>query len=255
MSDEKTSEEWEIYPCHVDGSPASILLNLAFHNARPTGADTLYYVGLQILDHGEHGLGTNTEAESLMQVEAALVSAAAKMELTHVGRVRHDGDWQLAFYGATGLEPQLEEALIASLQGHERGYRIGSQADPDWRYYREFLTPSTTQLRWMLNRRVVQSLLEHGDELSQPRKVDHYLWFPTASERAAFENAAKELGFTVEDERQLDDEVERPFGAHIARVDPVELESIHEIVIELIALASHQGGEYDGWGAPVVRSE
>ena len=57
MSDEEAAEEWEFYPCQVEDAAASIFLNLAFHRMRPAGADSLYFLGLQILEPDEHGLG------------------------------------------------------------------------------------------------------------------------------------------------------------------------------------------------------
>ena len=44
-----------------------------------------------------------------------------------------------------------------------------------------------------------------------------------------------------------------PFGAQVYRTDAVELDHIHEVVMELVELAQAQGGDYDGWECGVVR--
>ncbi len=41
-------------------------------------------------------------------------------------------------------------------------------------------------------------------------------------------------------------------GLELKRLDPVVLEHIHQVVMQLKTLAEKYQGEYDGWGCPVV---
>ena len=43
-----------------------------------------------------------------------------------------------------------------------------------------------------------------------------------------------------------------PHTAQLVRSDPVTLKHIHVVVMDLVALASEHGGDYDGWGAPIA---
>ena len=239
-------EEWDFYYCRVDDAPASILLNFEYKDDHPADRDTLYYVGLEILEPGDHGLGINPDVDKLNAVEDAITSAAAAAGFTYVGRLRNQGDWQLTFYAAAGKEPELEGLVTAALD--DRGYRIGEKEDAEWGYYHEFLMPDAERWQWIMDRRVVAQLAEHGDRLEVPRPVDHFIGFEDAKSRDAFMAAARERGFTAEEGGSDGD----TFPVQLIRIDPVELDHIHDVVMELIELADEHGGDYDGWGAPIA---
>ena len=86
------------------------------------------------------------------------------------------------------------------------------------------------------------------------------MYFTDPAARDEFVKAAVERGF---EGRSTDGEDEgapadggagaRRFCAHLVREDPVDLAHIHEVVLDLRALAHEHGGEYDGWGCPVQR--
>jgi len=247
-------EQWEFYYCQVDDAPASIFLNLGYQEARPAGLDTLYFAGLEILEPGDYGLGVDSENTLLCELEDRISDATAKAGLCFVGRLRNDGDWQLTFYGPAGNEEELEQIVVRALGESERGYRVGSQADADWEYYEEFLLPDAERWQWIMNRRVVQSLADAGDDHETSRPVDHFVRFADAAHRDAFLAAAKARGFSGKAGPTKDD-AELPYTAALVRSDPVELEHIHEVVMDLIDLAEEHGGDYDGWGAPIAKRE
>jgi Family of unknown function (DUF695)/Regulator of ribonuclease activity B len=223
----------EFYPCRVDDAPASILLNLAYREERPSGRDTLYYAGLQILEPGDHGMGTGADVERLHAAEKAITSAAAKAGFVYVGRLRTAGDWQMAFYAAASRQDALEE-IVARERG-QRGYRIGSKEDAGWSYYDDFLMPEAERWQWTMDRRLVQQLAEAGDQHVVPRPVDHYVYFPDDAARDAFLAEVATKGFDAEATEATDDDASS--GAHLVRTDPVELHHIHEVAMELTALA------------------
>ncbi len=244
-------EEWDFYYCRVDDAPASIFMNFEYRESRPAGLDTLYYVGLEILEPGEHGLGDDDDVELLWKLEDTITTAAAAAGFTYVGRLRTGGDWQLTFYGAADRETVLEELVVSALSESERGYRIGSQEDAEWGYYEDFLMPDAERWQWIMDRRVVQQLEKSGDVLETPRPVDHFIGFPDADRRESFLAAAREKGFRAE-VGVTHESGENPFSAQLIRSDPVTLEHIHDVVMELIELAEEYDGDYDGWGAPTA---
>jgi regulator of RNase E activity RraB len=223
-------------------------VNFAFRGEKPDGADTLYYAGLQILEPGDHGMGVEPDAGKLRDLEDAITDSAAAHGFTFVGRLRNHGDWQLTFYGSQGREQELEELVVAALEGSDRGYRVGSKSDPGWSYYDDFLLPDAERWQWIMDRRVVEQLAEHGDHLETARPVDHFVEFSSAKQRDEFVAAARERGFAAE-EGESEDGVH---SAELVRLDPVTLEHIHRVVMELVELAEAHGGDYDGWGAPIA---
>jgi regulator of RNase E activity RraB len=248
--DETETGEWDFYYCRVDDAPASIFLNFAYQQERPA-LDTLYYAGLQMLDPAEHGMGGPKDAEALWALEDEITAGAAAAGFTYVGRLRNQGDWQLTFYAAAGKEAALEEIVVVALADADRGYRIGSQEDAEWGYYDEFLMPNAERFQWIMNRRVVQQLEGSGDQVETPREVDHFIHFADADARDAFARAAEALGFRAEPQ-DPDQTNNLPFGISLHRDDAVTLNHIHEVVMTLSDLADENGGDYDGWGAPVV---
>jgi hypothetical protein len=243
--------EWDFYYCQVDDAPASIFLNFALREARPSGLDTLHFVGLQILEPGDHGMGVEPDVAKLWDLEDKITEAAAAKGFTYVGRLRNGGDWQITFYAAGNRESELEQLVVDALAGADRGYRTGSKEDADWSYYDEFLTPDAERWQWIMDRRVVTQLAKAGDVHETPRPVDHFIGFPDAAARDAFMNAARERGFSAEagDTRDQD---ENPHTVQLVRSDPVTLQHIHDVVMDVVELAAAHGGEYDGWGAPIA---
>jgi hypothetical protein len=247
------NEEWDFYYCRVDDSPASIFLNLAYRSERPSGLDTLYYVGLQMLEPGEHGMGAEPDVKHLWDLEDKITEAAAAKGFAYVGRLRNQGDWQLTFYAAGNKEQELEQLVVDLIEESDRGYRVGSKEDASWSYFDEFLMPDDERWQWIMDRRVVTQLANAGDVHEVPRPVDHFIGFPDAAGRDAFMAAAREKGFSAEAGEPRDDRHELTYTAQLVRSDSVNLEHIHDVVMDVTELAAEHGGDYEGWGAPIAK--
>lgn len=253
MSDDgQVEDQWDFYPCHIDDTPASIFLNLWFEtNAPVTAVDTLYWLRIQMTDKAEHGMGSAAEAEILLPVEDHFTRRAQASGFVYVGRLRCDGRWQLIFYGPVDRLQALQ-ALSKGVEGLDgREVETGTKADADWNYYRDFLLPDAERRQWMQDRRIVEVLQGHGDPLRTPRRVDHWIYFPTADSRNAFLGAVVREGFAIEQTDDGDATVDVSFGARVHRIDVVELEHIHEVVMTLFRLAVQHDGDYDGWETSV----
>lgn len=250
MSDEdEDGDDWDFYPCVVDGRSASIFLNLRYEHSRPSSlADTLLWLRIYMLDPADHGMGSSVEGEALFPLEDAFIGDAAKLGLVYVGRLRNDGAWQLSLYGAAEQSDAFSAlARDADLGG--RRFESGSKPDRDWTYYQGFLMPDAERRQWMQDRRLIEVLEEQGDVHSIARSIDHCAYFPTPESRQAFVQDVMREGFALDG---TSDDAEA-FGAEFSRTDTVELEHIHEVVTKLVKLAEQHGGYYDGWGSPVEK--
>lgn len=143
--------------------------------------------------------------------------------------------------------------LERALDGHARGFRFGSQDDPEGECYSDFLYPPPERLQWIMDRRLVAQLQQHGDVLNAERPVDHFINFPEGVDVSAFCAAARELGFGMPEE--LPPPAHGMRSVPLQRMDTVELEVIHETVMELVDLAAPYHGAHDGWGCPLVKEE
>ena len=244
MSDERDGgpDEFDFYPCLVDDGPASIYVNLKYERERPP-ADTRYTLAIRMREPDTHGIGTSDETGALNLVEEAAIAKAGELSITFVGRIRTRGIWEIVLYGPAGHVDALH-AVVHERVG-DRRIEIRSAADPTWTYYRELLLPDAERRQWMDDRRLVQVLREQGDVLVTPRRVDHWASFATAADRDAFVTAVTANGFALAEASH--DKSERPFGAWVHRVDPIELDHIHDVVMTLVDAALAHDGVYDGW--------
>ncbi len=234
------TDVFDFYPCMVDGRPASIYVNLRYEHETPS-EDTRYTLAVALRDAGEHAIGTADEAAVLDAFEGEALPVVAARGLVFVGRLRHAGVWELVFYGAAGaLDALTVDAAV--LDGRRVVTR--SDADPAWIYYRELLLPDAERLQWMDDRRMVQILVEQGDVVTRPRRIDHRVSFATEAARAAFVTDAERHGFALETG-------EDPRVARVHRVDPIELAHVHDVVMVLVDAAAALGGTYEGWTAPI----
>jgi Regulator of ribonuclease activity B/Family of unknown function (DUF695) len=235
-------DDLAFYPCLVDNAPASIYVNLRFENTPPAGHDTRYTVAIAMRERGEHGIGTEAEGAALNLVEEALMARAYALGITYVGRLRTRGIWEITFYGPRGHLAPLR--TLATERAGDRRVAAIMNPEPGWDYYRELLLPDAERRQWMDDRRVVQILREQGDRLATPRRVDHHLAFPTAAARDTFAVTARAAGFVVEDPGDALD-------VRVHRVDPIELDHIHDVVMTLVDAATPLGGRYERWAAGI----
>lgn len=247
-----TRGTYDFYPCLVDDAPASIYVDLRYEDAaaRPATADTRYWIEISMLDPGAHGIGTADEADVLNALEEAAIARLASAALAYVGRVRHRGTWETSFYGPAGHLRAIDQAAEAFAP---RRVSTGTRPDLDWSYYRELLLPDLERKQWMDDRRLVEILREQGDRLALPRRVDHRASFTSAQARDAFATAAAQHGFTRDDAETATAEPvgERSFLAHVFRVDPIELDHIHDVVMILVDAAVEHGGVYERWESSI----
>lgn len=101
------------------------------------------------------------------------------------------------------------------------------------------------------NAHVLDVLEKHGDKHEIERPVTHWSFFKTEADRQAFLSSTLELGFSIHDLHQ-DGPNEAPFVACLERANPVDYETINDVVVELLRLTKDHHGIYDGWEAQVT---
>ncbi len=252
----RIQEQWEFYPARIDGQDATMMIDLGYRSVAPL-ADTpvLLWVNVTMPDPGEGGQGSPATAKQLGALEDSLTADLHKaLGARLVARIRGKGKWQMRFYAPWGAK--FEATVRAAIQKiSDLTFDTGSDPDPEWLYYLDFLCPDEERSQWIKDRRVMNQLKKSGDVLTTPRPVDHWLYFKTAAGREKFEASIAELGFRV---RARDKVAEgtpaRPFSLNVERTDKVDLESIHRVVVRLMEAARAVDGAYDGWGCEVIRS-
>ena len=104
-------------------------------------------------------------------------------------------------------------------------------------------------LGWSEEELAVDELREAGADLSQRRRVDHYLYFPTRMQAdGAFEDVRRLRMFEAAIDLDREREEWLVIAAHVVVVTVPELSRLRE---RFEALAARYGGEYDGWNIAV----
>jgi uncharacterized protein (TIGR01619 family) len=248
------NEDWDFYLSTVDDHPASVFVDLKqIETAPDESRPWLLRVSVPMKSPRDDGLTDREEADLLDAIEDELFAAVARiLRARYIGRITTQGAREHFYYGssAAGFAEGVAKAMLRFPQ-NEAACR--DQADPQWETYSNLLFPSDLDLQSIHNRRLVNQLTENGDDLSQPRDIDHWLYFPSEESRDQFLVQIAGNGFRAESFLDKETDVPFRFGVRLIRSDRVELETIDGIVTDLLLRAENSGGAYDGWAAPVVR--
>jgi hypothetical protein len=248
-------EHWDFYLTRLGDHPASVFGNFGLAAEIPRPARPwLLRVQVEMKSPDEHGLSSRDEAEALYEMEDALVPAVtSQCDAELVGRITIQGRREFYFYAAN--PDPLDLAAGGALAPLGYAYDADAKDDADWGFYANVIYPSEWDWQVMGNRSVLQSLEQSGDDLTQPRRIHHYVHFPTEAARTAFAAAARPLGFGTRAIPRRDDKPDdpRPFPLHVHRIDPVDQPALDDVVYELFSLAKPHDGEYAGWETQVVK--
>jgi uncharacterized protein (TIGR01619 family) len=250
----ETRTEWDFYFCTVEDKPASIMLDLALIQKSPIESKIDFIqLSLDLKKPNEYGLTSQGEAEILYIIEDQLAEhLSVSLGGVYAGRSTTNNQRIFYFYCDSSIDYQN---IVAEVMDGFSDYQYNciAQKDPDWTFYIQFLYPSKIEYQSILNRRVLENLSKHGDDLQQEREVEHYIYFPGSDERENFINKAKVEGFEIVDLNFDHSQAGFPFGLIISRNDKVDAKSVDETVLFLVLLANECKGEYDGWETCVVK--
>ena len=91
------------------------------------------------------------------------------------------------------------------------------------------------------------NLLQHGDDGTKPRTVDHLAYFNTPAEADQYREIITQRGYTLESRGEEYNEV--AFTKDSSVVGPV----FDDEIAYLTVTASRLNGDYDGWGCVVAK--
>ena len=238
-------ENWDAYFTDIDGQMASIFVNLGLGDAAPmVDRPWAVFIRLHLQAPNDNGFPGNEEFHVLEGVEDAILGFFEGLGAVYTGRITCGGDRLMLLYAKESCDPEplLQEAL-----GKFPEYRFEAwcEEQPDWHFYTCTLLPKPDEMQMIKNRHVLEVLEEHADTLEVPREVTHWAYFAAKEDRDAFVEAVEPFGYSVN--KRDDSPGEKPFSAVLKRQDKVDSDSIDEVTLQLLRLANHHNGEYDGW--------
>ena len=247
------SDAWDFYFAKVNGELASLFVDLGIRDRVPDQQRPwLLWVWVKLNKPRDDGLSSEEEAPRLFEIEDALPKGVRETTgAEFVGRITTAGRREFYFYGPR--PDGFREAVTNVFENFpEYSFQLGKKEDPAWSQYLDVLYPSPRMRQQIDNHRVIEALERHGDPLTAPRPVSHWVYFPSTEKRAEFVRRVKSKGFKVTDESEDNDPTAKyRYSVTLERTDRVDWQSINEVTLELFDLAQELGGEYDGWETKV----
>lgn len=236
------SDEWNFYALRVDGEPASIFVDLGIAKEAPlVDLPNMAYLSVRMNNPRPDGLSSQDEFDNLIALEETITAAVQRDEKSlYVGRNTSSGNRDFYFYTS---DQSIERVFTAAMENWPSyNFQTGTRSDPEWAVYWHFLYPSPEDLQRMADRDVVNCLIDNGDHIEIPRKIDHFAVFKTSRGREVFAQHLMTNGYAISQTKDNDGN----FRIEFDRIDRPD--EIGKVTIDLYRTARENGGEYDGWG-------
>ncbi len=243
-------QDWDFYFTNIDDKPASIGLNLALHDTAPLADKTqCFWIILKFQQSDSLGFPMEKENETLNKLEDELeISLQRKSQAIYAGRTTGKGERYFYFYSKTldSIDLFIEDFFKTYSQYK---YKLGQRYDEKWEVYFGLLYPSPLELQLIYNHRIVEALVENGDNSELLHHIDHWLNFEKKKDLNAFVKALEGKNFFLE---KTTTDKPRLFTLQISEENKTNLETIDNSVIQLFELAVKFNGAYGGWETFVV---
>lgn len=163
------------------------------------------------------------------------------------------------YLGRLGFEGQQRLFLAVKPEADDLHRKVGDASGAagfalNWQPFdqsvKEFVAtimPDRAEKRRLADLTVLAQLIDLNDDLSQPRPVEHRLYFPERADAKACSLHASSLGYVPD---PIIAEA-REFCLILRHNSSVTEAAICPHTISLEALASEMGGDYDGWETEV----
>ena len=247
-------ENWDVYMAQYEKGAGSTILDLSYKTTAPLKKyPFLLVTGVITRNCGSDGLPEKSAFEDLYKVSDKLkIVIDNNYENKFVGTFTYQCKRSDYYYltDTINLRQKLDSFYKKEFPTFDKTIKI--QADSKWDTYLTFLYPNEETLEYMSDQKVVLSLTNAGDNLTQPRKVDHWLYFNNSIDRDKFAKYIVLQNFTIEKKQFMKDS-ELQYELQISRVDKVNLESITQITRQLRNDVSKFNGNYDGWETFVIK--
>lgn len=255
LSSDEAAEAWENYiASYDDNQPGSVNLRMDLINTAPVeNLGHVVITGLKYQTSRADGLPDPPTFDTFQRVEEELrrlIQMETKAML--VGTFTYNRERLEYFYveEVKNLEQQLTKFYESKYPAYEFSLKI--EEDKEWTHYREFLYPNEETIGYMNDLKITQALMEAGDRSTEPRRIDHWLYFPSKQLLDSCQVALTEMGFSVE-KAGINDASDLKHELQVYRMDKADINTIYPITSQMRSLANQYQGDYDGWETILVK--
>lgn len=242
---------WHTYLTQFDKDLASVAVDTKAADRSASRLGHLIILRIKAIKFRTNGLPAQEDFDDIYNLEDRIQAELVGEETNYVGRLVVCGSYFLHLYTS---QPQRDleriKALVAGLK--DRQTEVEVKSDQEWKTYRDVLYPTPEDWQQIKDGEVLNTLQKHGDDLSKPRQVDHWLFFSNAQGRDGAAERLVAQGFTIICRRDPD-ECHKQWTLQVQRCDSVQSQDITHLTISLLHLAKEFGGDYDGWETSVEK--
>lgn len=247
---------WDAYLMEIEHKPISVIVDLAFGTSpQAKERPNVIILNLNLYAPKQDGMPPDNQVRILDIMENSLVKELGdKLKSVYTGRYTKEGKRDFYFY--TNDTSSYQQYINEVLRNYPLySWKATAKRDADQGNYYNVLYPTQKELQRIQNRRMVDELHSEGDQLTAPRKVNHFIFFKTEIDRKKYAHTAQDSGFVVENAGKELGVKDRPFSLQVSRVDKIDYKSIDKVSLWLWELALQCSARYDGWETFVVKSE
>lgn len=236
----------EVYKKDVDGKSVNLEVVLdadEFKSTRPWLLSV--FVKYEGLDESNAGY------EDFLEIkESLIISLEHGKKTKYVGSRIVDGWSEFYFYSEDSKDLSAVVARVLSSSGYV--YESNIVRDTKWDFYEVQLLPNELEHHHIQSAKIIFLLEEEGDVLNEPREVEHYATFETATQKDRFTDSVIELGFIFKDYIETD---HSEHGVAIIKIHMPTEEELKKVVEELYTEIKKEHGYYEGWSTTLVTAK
>lgn len=244
-------DAWRMYFAEMGGLPASIVFNDGIAK-RLNGLPLTHAMKIRIPLKSPRGDGMTTreEAGPVNALDEAFDRIVTAHGGEYLGRVTNNGvRWVLA------LIPASSEALQAALNtaAAEAGYAVDIHIapDPEKSVYWQDLYPNEDDRQVMVDMEVQGALQKQGDDPAKAREIGHWIYFRDEAAAEGFAAWARDTGYRIDSVVPSPDAVPL-WLVRMTHLGTLQLNDISGHTLTISRRAREDGGQYDGWEAPLT---
>lgn len=252
MPDQR-EEKWRPYNVFDNDWRSVVLCDLCW---QARGADSRRPIAVQIhialQSPREDGFPKTEENQRLYRFQDFISEKLANeidalLVATRVGRGK-----KILLYYANQEPPASLDLRSTDDQYQWHVQNIHSSHDPAWSVYRRDFFPNDEQLCWIGDSDVYDNIQRHGDDGTQPRKIEHWAFFRSSDIREKFARWCIEAGFAVESRYELDDDSPNRYCLNFSHHGLPHPNEMAPYTWPATRMAKELGGNYDGWESIVL---
>lgn len=245
---------WEAYLARYEEGVGSTTLNMDLIKVAPIKElPFLLVTGVTFKNCENDGLPNEEQLNNLYEISDHLAKVMADLTKSeYVGSFTLQCDRLEYFYISDTLGIRSKLVELYSTKYGDYKYYINLEKDENWEAYTAFLYPNEETQEYISNEKIIEHLEASGDDILQPRQVDHWMYFKDEPGRDRFEKFIIANGFKIEN-KSKQEEGSLPYMLHISRVDNVDIESITKLTLFLRQNVKRENGDYDGWETFIVK--